>query len=48
VITIGDLWRFGRLDRAQKRILKDIDSFRVPSDLEELFRVLIGILKADS
>jgi|APFre7841882630_1041343.scaffolds.fasta_scaffold30248_1 hypothetical protein len=48
VITIGDLWRFGMLDRAQKRIFKDIDSFRVPPDLEELFRVLIGILKAES
>ncbi|RKZ35641.1 MAG: hypothetical protein DRQ49_18355 [Gammaproteobacteria bacterium] len=46
-ITIGDLWRFGTLDRQQKRILKDIDSFRVPLDLEELFQVLIGILKTE-
>lgn len=45
-ITVGDIWRFGLLDRQQKRILKDIDSFRVPLDLEELFQVLIGILKA--
>jgi hypothetical protein len=43
-ITVGDLWRFGVLSRAQKRISKDIDSFRVPSDLEELFKVLLGIL----
>ncbi len=27
------------------QILKDIDSFRVPLDLEELFQVLVGILK---
>lgn len=45
-VTIGDMWRFGTLERQQKRILKDIDSFRVPLDLEELFQVLIGILKA--
>lgn len=43
-ITVGDLWRFGVLSRAQKRIAKDIDSFRVPADLEELFKVLLGIL----
>ena len=43
-ITVGDLWRFGVLSRSQKRISKDIDSFRVPSDLEELFQVLLGIL----
>ena len=43
-ITVGDLWRFGVLSRSQKKITKDIDSFRVPSDLEELFQVLLGIL----
>jgi len=45
-ITVGDMWRFGRLERQQKQIMKDIDSFRVPLDMEELFQVLIGILKA--
>ena len=43
-ITIGDLWRFGQLERQEKRILRDIDSFRVPLDLEELFRIFLGIL----
>ena len=43
-VTVGDLWRFGVLDRKEKLISKDIDSFRVPSDLEELFSVLMGIL----
>jgi len=46
-ITVGDIWRFGTLERQQKRILKDIDSFRVPLDLEELFQVLIGILRGN-
>ena len=44
-VTVGDLWRFGVLDRKEKLISKDIDSYRVPSDLEELFSVLMGILK---
>ncbi len=44
-ITVGDLWRFGVLDRKEKLILKDIDSYRVPSDLEELFTVFMGILR---
>jgi len=44
-VTVGDLWRFGVLDRKEKLILKDIDSYRVPSDLEELFSVFVGILR---
>ena len=44
-VTVGDLWRFGVLERKSKLVLKDIDSYRVPSDLEELFSVFIGIFK---
>ncbi len=44
-ITIGDIWRFGMLDRKKKIIYRDIDSFRVPADLEGLFSVLIGVLE---
>jgi len=43
-VTVGDVWRFGVLMRQQKMIHKDIDSFRVPSDLDDLFKVFIGIL----
>ena len=42
-ITIGDMWRFGALNRQEKRISKDIHSYRVPEDIEEVFRVLMGI-----
>lgn len=44
-ITVGDVWRFGKLDRLTKTIYKDIDAFLVPSQLEQLFAVLLGILK---
>jgi len=43
-ITVGDMWRFGMLDRNKQTIYKDIDSFRVPSDMEGLFSVMMGIL----
>lgn len=43
-VTVGNIWQFGSLEREQKRISKDIDAFRIPSDVDELFNVLIGIL----
>ena len=43
-VTTGDLWRFGILQRQEKTILKNIDAFPVPNDLETLFSVLLGIL----
>jgi hypothetical protein len=33
------------LDRATKTISKDIDAFLVPSHIEKLFAVLLGILE---
>jgi len=44
VITMGNVWQFGLLDRANKMILKNIDAFVIPSDLEKLFKVFLGIL----
>ncbi len=43
-ITIGELWRFALLERKEKRIVKDVHSFRYPEDLKELFAILKGIL----
>ncbi len=44
-VTIGNAWRFGRLDRTQKRITQDIALYRVPDDLEELMRSMIGMIE---
>lgn len=44
-VTMGDLWKFGVLDRTQKIILKNIDAFLIPTDLEAFFSVLLGILE---
>jgi hypothetical protein len=43
-LTIGTLWQFAILDRAEKRLTQDIGLYRVPYDLGELSSVLVGIL----
>jgi hypothetical protein len=43
-ITIGEVWRFATLVRAEKRLLKDIHTFRFPEDIEDIFAILRGIL----
>ena len=44
-VSIGELWRFGILERKTKHIYKDLHTYRVPEDIEKLFLILIGILK---
>jgi hypothetical protein len=44
-VTTGDTWRFGRLDRTQRRISQDITLYRSPDDLENLLLILLGILE---
>ncbi|MGK7872850.1 MAG: hypothetical protein AB4426_05915 [Xenococcaceae cyanobacterium] len=43
-VTIGDAWRFGKLDGSEHRVSQDITLYRVPDDLEQLTQILIGIL----
>ncbi|NJK69730.1 MAG: hypothetical protein HC789_13205 [Microcoleus sp. CSU_2_2] len=43
-VTMGDVWRFGKLDRNQQTIFQDINLFKVPDDLEDLIKVMVGIL----
>jgi hypothetical protein len=43
-VTIGEVWRFAVLQRADKRLTKDLHTFRFPEDMEELFAILQGIL----
>ena len=44
-VTMGTLWTFGFLEESSKTIFQDILSYRVPSDLEELVSILVGILE---
>lgn len=43
-VTLGDIWRFGILDRPGKRIIKNIHSYTIPENTTEVFSVLMGIL----
>lgn len=44
-VTMGDVWRFGKLDRDRQEITQDLSLFKVPDDLEPLVRSLLGILR---
>ncbi|MBW4506380.1 MAG: hypothetical protein KME64_07715 [Scytonematopsis contorta HA4267-MV1] len=44
-VTIGNLWIFGTLDRNSHLITRDISSYALPDDAEELVKTLIGILE---
>ena len=43
-VTMGNVWQFGKLDRSQQTIFQDINLFRVPDDLDDLVKVMVGIL----
>lgn len=43
-VTIGDTWRFGRLDTRSQQIIQDIALYRVPDDLDQLTQILIGLI----
>lgn len=44
-VTTGREWHFGKLNRETKIVSQSIDSFAIPSNLEEILRILIGILE---
>jgi hypothetical protein len=44
VVTTGDLWQFGLLDRAAKVITQVVNIYAVPKELEELQRILVKVL----
>jgi hypothetical protein len=46
-VTMGDVWRFGMLNKHEKKIIQDLNLFKIPDDLEDLGKVLLGILKGE-
>jgi hypothetical protein len=44
-VTIGDAWRFGRLEQTKQQIFQDVSLYRIPDDLEDLMKILLGILE---
>ncbi|MDF5721983.1 MAG: hypothetical protein PUP91_16170 [Rhizonema sp. PD37] len=45
VVTMGDVWVFGKLDRISQTITRDISSYTLPDDLPEIIEILVGILE---
>jgi hypothetical protein len=43
-VTTGNIWQFAFLEPPSKQITQDLQLYRVPTDLEELFAILLGIL----
>jgi len=44
VVSTGDAWRFGFLEREAQRVTLDLNHYRVPADFEELVGILVAIL----
>ena len=44
-VTIGNIWQFGKLDRSAQSIVQDIKLYDVPDDLDDLAKILVGILE---
>ena len=46
-VSTGDVWQFGRFHRKQRRIDQDLNLYRVPADLDDLFQILVGLLVSE-
>ena len=42
---MGDVWVFGILEKVSRTITRDISSYTLPDDLEEIVKMLVGILE---
>jgi len=47
-VSVGDIWRFGTLERRTKTLTQDLDVLSIPTDTERLVRTLIAILRGGS
>ena len=43
-VSMGDIWQFGMLHRAQRLIQQDLNLFRVPDDLKDVLGILVACL----
>lgn len=43
-VSTGDIWQFGIFHRAQKQIEQDLNLYRVPADLDDVFHILVACL----
>ncbi|QKD82781.1 hypothetical protein HPC62_11825 [Thermoleptolyngbya sichuanensis A183] len=43
-VTTGQIWQFGTFDRATQHLTEDPTLYRIPEELEQVVRLLMGIL----
>ena len=43
-VTMGEIWRFGKLESSRQTITQDISLYNIPDRLEYLLSILVGIL----
>ncbi|BAZ34007.1 hypothetical protein NIES4074_65210 (plasmid) [Cylindrospermum sp. NIES-4074] len=43
-VTTGDIWHFGSFQRQNRLVSQDLMLYRVPTDLEALMQILVGII----
>lgn len=43
-VTIGEAWRFGRLDQVTRTVVQDIALYTVPTQLDILMKVSVGLV----
>lgn len=44
-ISTGNIWQFGQFHRSDRQVTQDLNLYRVPADLEDLLRILVGLLQ---
>ena len=44
VVSTGNIWQFGCLERDRKHITQDLNLYRIPADLEDIVRTLVALL----
>jgi hypothetical protein len=45
-VTLGDVWKFATLNRQTKLLTKNIDTHVIPSHTDEVFAILMGIMRS--
>jgi len=45
-VSTGNIWQFGTFNRQSRQVNQDLNLYRVPADLEDLLRILVGILES--
>ncbi|MCP4657764.1 MAG: hypothetical protein GY856_20340 [bacterium] len=43
-VSMGNVWQFGFVERSEKQIVEDINTYSVPTNLEDVVRILVGLL----